>query len=243
MPYKKSTVIAGCVRDEMKYHTCRYSSEKRPRGKNSNSTSEKQAKMNELRSKQKLEYIILENFCENDLYITLTNRDKLESEQARKTLKQFLTKLRALYKKHEEKLKYVGVTERKGRLHHHLLINNIGVGIGEIKKVWEHGFSKVQMYAGEEGDAVRVSAYFIKESKNTFNTEEKVHGLRWISSKNLKHPEPDTKVVTARTWKEEPKAPKGYYIAYVKRGVTENNYPYQFVRMIKIPEKGGGLRS
>jgi len=240
MPYIESTIIAGKVKELTKYHTFRYKSPKRPRSKNQNTTTEQQKKINERSAYKKLYLDINANFQEDDLYLTCTyNKESKEPnpEEAKLFFSKYIRKLRCLYKKAGAVLKYIGITEhQKRRMHHHILINNIGLGINQIKKLWNFGFMKIQIFAGEPEDCERLASYFIKESNNTFNTEEKVHGLRWISSKNLIHPVPQLKVVHAGSWLKEPKPAKGYYIAFVKRGVTENNYPYQFYRMIKIPD-------
>lgn len=237
MSYIEKRVTAGRVKEGMKYHTVRHNSPKRPRAKNTNKTTARQAKINEDHSREKLYLLICANFKANDYYITLTHGNKKpEPEEAKKSLKKFIYKLRKLYKKAGEILKYIAVTEhKKCRVHHHLLINQIGIGINHIKKFWEHGFPKIQVYVGEPEDAERVANYLIKESNNTFNTPDKIHGLRWTSSKNLIQPKEEKKVVHASSWREDPKPPKGYYVVFVRRGFTEAGYPYQHYRMIKIP--------
>ncbi|GMB00409.1 hypothetical protein [Pelosinus sp. IPA-1] len=241
MSYREKITTAGKIKDVIKYHTSRNTSSKRPRNKNMNPTSELQKKGNERRSYESLYYDMSENFKEDDLYLTCTygkNMEEPQPKEAKSLFKKAIDKLRYQYKKVGAVLKYIGVTEhKKGRIHHHLLINNVQLGIKAIKKVWNLGFTKIQLFGGEPEDCERLANYFIKESKNTFNTEDKVHGRRWISSNNLVHPDktPKIRTVHASSWKEEPKPIKGYYIAEVKRGHTEHNYPYLFYRMIKIP--------
>lgn len=244
MSYKRKTVKAGKVIDNTDYHTFRNSSTKRPRKENQNPTPGPQAKSNERRAYEKLYYLMSANFREDDLYLTCTYGKEMEEpkpKQAKKILSKFLDKLRDQWKKAGAVLKYIAVTEhKKGRIHHHILINNIGLSIKHIKKYWQLGFTKIQMYGGEPEDHERLANYFIKESNNTFNAsnaDDKVHGLRWTSSKNLIHPVAEIKTVHSSSWREDPKPIKGYYIAFVKRGHTENGYPYRHYRMIKIPDK------
>lgn len=240
MPYVKSTVTAGKVKEVTHYHTIKHNSPKRPRSKNQNKTSESQAKSNERRSYEKLYFEISANFQEDDFYLTCTYGKEMEEpkpEEAKKYLSKFLDKLRGLWKKAGAALKYITVTEhKKSRIHHHILINSAGISIKHIKKFWTLGFIKIQIFAGEAEDCERLASYFIKESDNAFNDNGKVHGLRWNSSKNLIHPVPEKKIVHASSWREEPKPVKGYYIAFVKRGFTESGYPYLHYRMIKIGE-------
>lgn len=239
MSYKKKTIIAGKVKEVTYCHAARNSSTKRPRRKNENVTSEQQRKGNERRSYKTLYLLMNANFKEDDLYLTLTynkNKEEPTPENAKKELDKLLKKLRYRYKKLGFAFKYIGITEcKKKRIHHHLLINNIGISISNIKKLWNFGFVKMQIFAGEPEDCERLANYFVKESNNTFNTEDKVHGLRWISSKNLIHPVPKVETVPASTWRENIKPSKGYYIAIDIKGQTEQGYPYRFCRMIKIP--------
>jgi len=239
MAYKKRTTVAGKAKFVYWYHTARNNSPKRPRKKNENITSEQQRKNNERRACEKIEIIINANFKEDDLYMTLTHgsdRKEPTPQEAKIIIKKYLDGLRYLYEKNGFKLKYIGTTEHvKGRMHHHLLINNVGISNKLIKKSWGFGFIKIQLFAGEPEDAERVAAYFIKESNNTFNTTERVHGRRYISSRKLIHPKPKLETVSASTWREEVKPSKGYYISVDKRGETADGYPYRFCRMIKIP--------
>ncbi|MDF2631462.1 MAG: hypothetical protein K0Q85_58 [Caproiciproducens sp.] len=239
MSHLKRRVKAGRVIDTNVYHTARHNSPKRPRQKNHNTTSEQQRKNNERRSQNTLFQIISANFRPDDYYLTFTygkEKEEPPPEEAKKYLGKLLDKLRKIYKKLGTPLKYIGVTEhQKCRIHHHLLINNIGISIKQIKKYWEHGFMKLQLFAGEWEDCERLANYFVKESANTFNTDKKVHGLRWISSKNLIHPKPEVKVVNGSSWLENPKPIKGYYIAFVRRGWTQHGYPYMFYRMVQLP--------
>lgn len=245
MSYKKKTMKAGKVIDTTKYHTVRNNSTKRPRRENQNPTPAPQAKCNERRAYEKLYYLISANFNADDLYLTCTYGKEMEEpkpEEAKKHLSKYLDKLRCLWKKAGAVLKYIAVTEyKKGRIHHHILINNIGLSVKYVKKYWDLGFMKMQTFIGEPEDCERLASYFIKESNNTFNTDDKVHGLRWTSSKNLIHPVPEIKTVSASSWLKEPKPIKGYYIAFIKRGTTESNYPYLFYRMIKIPDKNSQI--
>ena len=239
MPYIEETITAGKVKEVTKYHTFKYQPPKKSRRKKTNDTPETQAKGNERRAEKKLRMLLNENFKENDLYLTLTyEKDTPDAAEAKSNITKFVRKLRDCYKKIGSALKYIGVTEyKKKRIHHHMLINNaIGIGKGIIKKVWPFGFLKVDLFGGEPADCERLASYFIKETSKTFNTDEKVHGLRWIESKNLIHPVPEKRVVHAGAWREEPKPPKGYYIDVVKSGINQHDYPYQFYRLIKIDD-------
>jgi len=239
MPYIESIFTAGKLKEVKKYHTYKYKSKKANRNKKSEITVEEMAKINAYNAERKLRILLNANFQEDDLYLTLTYQDKTpEAAEAKSHLSKFTRKLRDFYKKIGNALKYIAVTEyKKKRIHHHMLINaDAKIKKSDIAKFWDHGFVKVEFFGGHPDDCQRLAKYFIKESQNTFNTDEKVHGLRWISSKNLIHPQPETQIVKADSWRDEPKPVKGYYIDQdsVKIWQTKDGYMCQFYRMIKL---------
>jgi hypothetical protein len=252
MPYIREKITAGKQKEVKVYHAYKYQSKKTSRSKNIKITAEEMAKINTYNAERKLRILLNANFKENDFYLTLTYQDKTpDAAEAKSYLAKFIRKLRVFYKKLGSVLKYIAVTEyKKKRIHHHMIINAnakikfpaVGFfGKSDIEILWGHGFCKVELFGGQPEDCKRLASYFIKETNNTFNTDERVHGLRWISSKNLIHPVPETKIVKADTWREDPKADKGYYIdqSSVKTWRTNDGYMCQFYRMIKLDEAGG----
>lgn len=241
MPYIQEVFTAGKVKEVRKYHTYKYQSKKASRSSKSEVTKEEMSKINAYNAERKLRILLNANFKEDDLYLTLTYREEQEANEAKSQLTKFIRKLRAFYKKLGSVLKYIAVTEyKKKRIHHHLLINSDEkIKKSDVNKIWQHGFVKVEFFGGEPEDCQRLASYFIKESNNTFNTEEKVHGLRWVSSKNLIHPVAETKVVKADSWREEPQAAKGYYVdkSSIRTWRTRDGYMCQFYRMIKFIER------
>jgi len=237
VPYIEKTITAGKTKEITKYHTFRCQSPKRPRGKNIETTVELKRKINERNAETKLRILLNANFKENDLYLTLTYRSCVPDQaRAKNNLVKFIRKLRDLYKKSGVLLKYIAVTEYSNkRIHHHLLINKmVGIGKRDIEKVWGFGFQKVELFGGDPGDCQRLASYFIKESNSNFKTDESVHRLRWIASKNLIRPVPIVREVSACSWGEDPKPIKGYYIDEVIKGFDLYEYQYQFYRLIKI---------
>ena len=236
--YVQKTVKAGPVIEITKYHTSRYKTPTMPRSPNSKNTSAEQWKVNEKNSIQNLYYIILENFKEEDIRIDLTYKEpEPEKKEAKNRLDNFLRKLRRLYHKLGEQLKWIATTECKGhRIHHHLLVNNIGLSRSDYKKLWPYGeipYKAFRFYDGKPDDARRVAEYFVKETRETFCEEDSIQKSRYRASRNLKKPEVKKEIIKSKTWKE-PKAPKGYYIQKpVQYGYTAFGFPYMFYRMIR----------
>jgi len=231
MSYKKRTITAGKVKETTLYHTSKCQSPKRPRIENENTKKELNDKKNKKRACKRLYLLMNANFITGDLYLTLTYEIEPTPEEAKKSIERFFDRLRSRYKKLELPIKYIAMTEGK-RIHHHILINNIGLGVKEFKKIWKLGFINMQIFMGEPEDCERLANYFMKKGTKG---EEKIWSQNWSSSRSLIRPVPEIDEVAAGTWREDPKPIKGYYIDVIQRGHTEHNYPYLFYRMIKIP--------
>lgn len=204
-----------------------------------NKTPEDVARYNEKTSMNNLRLLIMSNFIRDDVRLDLTYQGIApESKVAKENLKKFLRNLRDLYKKNDTKLKYIVVTEyKRHRIHHHLLINEAkGIGARELHQAWKHGRIHCTPYDGHSSDAKAVAKYFIKETKNTFRSEDRIQGLRWNASKNLARPIINKVVVQANTFKK-PVAPKGYYIEEYREGTNNEGYKYQFYRMVQTEDE------
>ncbi|TWH49620.1 hypothetical protein [Sporomusa sp. KB1] len=236
MSYKRITTKAGNVTDVVVCHDAKHNSPKRPRSKNRKKTTETQKKHNDRRSRKSLYLLICANYKADDLYLTLTyGGEAPPPEKAKEHIDKFLRALRRLHHKHGVPLKYI-ITTEMNRIHHHMLINNIGLSITQIKKLWDkHGFSKIQLFGGEPEDCKRLANYMEKDLKK----QPKNHKRNWNCSQNLIHPKPIKIIVPASTWREPIKPPKGYYLDKdsVMRGETEAGYPYLHYQLIKLLEE------
>ena len=233
MPYIKKTVKAGNTMEVLKYHTYRHQSKGRHRGKGNGFTPLAMQKNNRRYSENKLRWKINANFKEGDMLITLTYRKEDRPENisaAKKELAKFLRKARALYKKSGSELKFISVTEQgsKGAVHHHLIINSIGIGANTLVREWKHGHPGIK-YLDNSGNYGRVAGYLIKELENAKSSG-------YSCSRNLIEPEIHTEIIKrSDTWTDKPKALKGYQITgEVETGVTATGYMYQHYTMRKV---------
>ena len=241
--YLQKKYFAGLTLDVEKYHTTKFNSKKITRSANINRTPENMKKVNERNAAKNLRRKINANFTAGDYHLILTYRPEeraLNPEDARNDLKRFLDRMRRHYKKLEKELKYIAVAEYgKVSMHFHMVVNG-GVLPEEINKIWGHGRVGLRVL-DDSGDYIKLADYLIKQTRKTYNDPEKaVFKKRWCSSRNLKEPEVETNIVKADSWREYPKAPKGYMIIpdSIEYGVSEiTGYPYQYYRMIKIPDK------
>jgi hypothetical protein len=241
--YICKTVYAGNVIEKQKYFAPRGPGVKLARGKNISATSEEQWVVNEKRSIQNLYYLILVNFGKEDIRLDLTYRNPAPSpEQAKILFDKFVRKVRDLYKKSGHTLKWIATTEHDGhRIHHHVLLNNIGLTRKDYNALWDHAelsYKAFRYYDGGVEDAQRLSKYLVKETRETFCRKDAIQKRRWRSSRNLKKPIIKKEVIHCKGWTDKPKPKKGYYVQTVQFGYTAFGYPFQFYRMIREDEEG-----
>ncbi len=151
-------------------------------------TGEAQAKLNKRISENNLIRLLNANFTKHDIAFDLTYKNSPETkEQADRDLQNFLRRLKRFRKKNGlSPLKYIAVTERgerKGRFHHHLVING-GVDINTLAQLWGKGYTKAQPLQFDEAGLIGKGKYLVKQSLGfrSFN-----------ASRNLNHPQPTTR--------------------------------------------------
>ena len=236
--YVQEVVQAGPVIETRKYHTSRYSIPSIPRAKNHSKTSAEQWVVNERNSIRNLRLLILENFKKDDIRLDLTYEGEEPSEQeATRRLDNFIKTLRRRYHKDGNDLKWTLTTEGQNhRIHHHLLINNIGWSRADYEALWPWSsipYKAFHYYDGKPEDAERIAKYFVKETRETFVQKDRCQRVRYRHSRNLRKPKVEKTIIQSKTWRE-PKPKKGYYIEKpVEYGYTAFGFPYMFYRMVK----------
>lgn len=149
MPYIKSICKAGKTIEVAAYYTRRYKPKDGRRGKKERETTEKQQQINDRQLEKKLTRIINANFDGDSWYITLTykteNRPK-DAEELKRHIREFLKKLRKVYKQEGRELKYIETAEvgERGAMHIHILVNDIDTR--KIARLWisEEGKKKYE---------------------------------------------------------------------------------------------------
>lgn len=183
------------------------SQEEAMRGKRSKKekvTAPKQKNLNDKNAKRYLIQLAKANFGENDFHVSCTysetNRPKT-IEEALIIVKNFRRRISDRYKKKGEKLKYILITEHSGidksgdikHIHHHIIINNIGISRDEIEDQWiikkkgekdkRLGFINIDRIQSEEGGISALCTYLSKDPQGK---------KRWSTSQNLDRPESRT---------------------------------------------------
>lgn len=123
------------------------------------------------------------NFTEKDYCVHLTYANVPDSlDDAKRMLKNYLDRLRRLYKKAGVELKYVHTTEygrKSGRVHHHLVICG-GVDRCLVEDAWGHGYANADRLQMEDG----------LEALTKYMTKGAATYRSYTPSRNLQMPEP-----------------------------------------------------
>lgn len=256
--YARITHVAGDTIEVENKFTWSCPPPKGKREKKFNPSDEAVKKNNEMLSQAELRRTINHNFKADDLHVILTHGEfKPSQEETRKIIKEFNRCMRREYKKLELEYKYIRITgwidkdiitdepitndilkHNEVAEHHHFIMNAIDYKL--ITKHWKHG--RVWLFPLDEmADYTSLANYFFRHTNNNFRNEESPLKKRWSPSRNLKKPPPPIKKrMKARDWSETPKPKKGYQIVTdsIRMGVSEfTGYPYQFYRMVRIPER------
>lgn len=219
------------------------------RNNRQNVTTLVQSELNNKNAINNLRLLLLENFTAEDLYCTLTYKNEPTPAEAKKELANFRQRLQRFYKKLDAEVKYISITEcltKKQRIHHHIIIHvdNIRIKLSDIKSLWLNGWVKARVFGGTIEDCQRLANYLVKKKRNAFFTQPHIYIKRWNSSKNLQKPQQITAIIHHKTWRNEPKIKKGYYLDkdslingyYIfEEGYYE--YEYQFYRIIRLQQK------
>lgn len=149
-------------------------------------SSEVQKRMNQKNAQKKYTRLVHLNFIENDHAIGLDYSENCipdNDEQYKVDIKNWLRRIKRLYKRYGEILKYIVVFEQSdnGAPHFHININKTSVPEELIRKKWTLGRTEVEPLQFDETGVVGWCKY---------TTKSKYFSKRWFASKNLKQPEP-----------------------------------------------------
>ena len=254
MPYVERITRAGRTIEVDRYYSERFHKKGIKRGDKVKPTKEAQKQVNRRKAERTLRLLLAENFQDGDLHLVLSYIRKhgmphRTKEEMRKDIDVFLRQLRKVYKAAGLELKYIHVMEMgdKGARHHHLVINYIDLRL--IQSCWKKAYpenSKIHVHPLDtNGDYSKLASYLMKYTDKTVGTEKALQGKRWNSSKNLKRPEPEYRIIRDRNqYYTEPKAIKGYYVDKdsVRVGIHSSEfcgYGFLSYRMIRLSGDGG----
>lgn len=237
MPYIMEITKAGRTVMIEKKFSSRYHKKGIKRSPNKGKTSESQEICNTRKAERNLTILMNANFKPGDYHVVIEYEDKTSDPiEAKKDKSRFLRKLRALYKKYGYELRQISTTEygkKKKALHHHLVINNVGIDTREIQKLWTEGWIRLSPL-DDTGEYSKLAVYMIKNRpywKAAVGT-----GHQISTSRNLVRPEPDVKIIQCKNgYYEKPRDKKGYYVApdSERSFTTEAGWPYMRYILVK----------
>lgn len=195
------------------------------RGKNRNrppavqESSEAQKKLNDKSAARKLAWKILCNFIPHrDVFVTLTSGQDDDEAEARRKRRRFLEAMRKYWRGKGQELKYIIVTEKQARWHHHIIMQNTPLEV--IRDCWEKiGGGRVMVSPLDPFDDYQgLAEYLVGPEKphkpgrdQTPKAPRRKGQQRYSCSRNLREPEIEVKELK-RIPKGEPRPPKGYIV-------------------------------
>lgn len=247
MPYLKEICIAGVTLEVRKYHTIRYNCKGEKRAARSGKTCECQRKVNERKAVRTLTRKMNANFTDNTgMLATLTYlpaKRPQGSDEMVKDMRRFLVKLRKLFKKSGMELRYIYTKElgKHGAAHIHILMSICD--ITWLTQCWGNGGVDISpLYS--KGEYSHIAKYFVKYATKTEETEGKLIGKRWYSSRNLREPIIIKKVVRADTFNRriaeyddyvlDPNSVEDFYDDFGYR-----HFCYRMIQVAPAQRKGG----
>lgn len=226
MAYFQREVVAGRVVEIYRFQRPNRKGTKQIRQPKTRPTPERMAAINEEMAEEKLRWALNANFGHNDLHLVLTYKREARPtpEEAKKHLEKFLRGVRAMFKRAGRVCKYITVTEyrRKG-IHHHIVLSSCD--IGALNQLWGktqgHGHIHPTPLDGT-GQYAQLASYLIKETAKTFREKQGAYRKRWNESRNLAHPQPKVRKISAKKFREVPEAEAGCYI-FASKDWRQNN--------------------
>jgi len=129
------------------------------------------------------------NFGEGDLFLTLTSAEECGIEDFKKAKRNFMDRLRARFKAAGVPFDYLGIIESTngGSKHHiHMILRGGAVDRDAIEKLWRLGMANTKrVQVAFEGKGLEGLCRYMTNHKDT---QEKLMGHKWFSSKGLKKP-------------------------------------------------------
>jgi len=217
----------------------------RGRAKKSAETSDKVKKHNEKITIRNLCWLMQLNFCEGDYNISLhyyASGDRPADEwQAQKNVAAFckvLKKWCKLNKPSDYTLNYLyctHTTKSRGAIHHHMILPK-DIPLHIIQQLWSvWGSVSVGRSLYKDNDYYNLARYWVADPQHQAHPK----GMRsYIPSHGLRRPVTVREIVPAKTWRINPKAPKGWAIKAetLYNGVDVYGYPYQSYTLVKISD-------
>lgn len=247
MPYLRKVFKHGNIIEDCKYTNGRYGLKKKNR-KPLGKTPPEQLRWQSKNNVRKCWRLLDNNFNPGDLWVMLSYpyKSKPSTETVRNNMSKFLVKARKMYKKAGKVFKYIFSAGRgkRGAVHFHMVLPKFD--IAAIRDLWSkivnHGdWVKTEFQPlDKKKDYYKLANYIIKNSEETFYSDDPVYKKRYCSSRNLRQKRVKAKVIPKKEWKKKPPERRGYYIdkerSYI--GYNAYGYPMQYTVYVKLSTFG-----
>lgn len=225
MPYIKKTVYLRNSIEISKYYNGRIG-KKIHNAPAHNKTPLHQLQYQDRKAERSLYWLLDLNFKPyTDLFITLTYKaqEQITSTRARNDIRKYLARLRIEYKKQGKELKYIYVAGRgkRGNVHFHMVINKFDTEI--LASIWRNITGANIHITHLYGSFKKLASYLIKNSCETFYSQNKIHQKRYCTSHDLKRPLIKREFIKSISWIADPKTIKGYIL---DKNSIYNGYGY-----------------
>lgn len=174
------------------------------RGKRSKPTTEAQKHLNQKARERKAYMWLHENFSSSDYEFTATyTQSNLpeDNERAQKNVRNFILRLKRLYKKHNVEFKGWFVIQKSstGRYHHHMVISG-GVPREAIEQAWGLGLCNCNRLQFTEQGITALAKYITRDAKpDEDGGDNRCTYKTFTHTRNLKPPpEPEVKQVSRK---------------------------------------------
>lgn len=219
MPFMEKRIQSGELLEVERYF-CTRDGRKIPRGENVGDTPEDMGAVNERNSRKLLNRLIHCNFSgkAGSLLLLLTHDHFLTEAEAYREERNFIARLnRAREKKGQEPARWIAVTEKQGRWHHHVILDG-GMTLEELKELWgDRGLMSVSPL--RDTDTYEELAKYLTEAhkppkgkplEDSLKPERQKGRRRWHASRNLARPVITKKIIGRPPRPGQPTPPKGY---------------------------------
>lgn len=239
MPYIKETCVAGDTVEICKYYTYKFGVKGERRGKRQEKTCDRQKRINQRKAEKDLRRLMAANFKNGDLVVRLDFYKRPGgSEEMQPLMEKFTRKMRDIFKKAGKQFKYIYVKEigPRGSRHIHMLMGREEMdALSLLTMCWPHGGIHVDPWTTGP-DFSKLAAYFIKYAAKTEETEERLIGKRWYSSKNLQKPTVKKEIIKSNRFRGKIPDKKGYILLEdsIAQGVSDfTGYRYLSYTLIR----------
>lgn len=213
MPYIEELYKAGNIIEIHKFYTYQNHPKGMKRAVRHTITPENMRRSNQKSAERKLRRILCANFKANTDYsctLTFSKENMPENDKEfNEIVRKFLRRLRIECNKQGITPKYVYTKEKGKRKGYHVHMVVSGCSPEQIRKCWNWGRVYLQVLY-QEGEFADLANYMCKAGADDSPVE--LIGKRWNCSRNILHPKAKRKVISANTYREEPRAKKGYHV-------------------------------